>query len=181
MDTDQELMSRLGEGDQFALASLYERYNSILYSVARRIMGESASAEEVLQDTFFQLWQKASQFDSARGSLIGWLLTIVRHRAISRVRKKDDRFYSRPLGDNLVGRHNGASTVLEQQIARELVSAALAGLPKVQLEAITLAYFGGMTCEEIAVRTRAPLGTIKGRLRCALKTMKGTLDKRACP
>src|ERR1700680_2998672 len=97
MDTDQELMSRLGEGDQVALASLYKRYNSVLYSVARRIMGESASAEEVLQDTFFQLWQKAAQFDSARGSLIGWLLTIGRGRAISRVRRKDDRFYSEPL------------------------------------------------------------------------------------
>ena len=176
MDTDQELMRRLGEGDQIALASLYERYNSVLYSVARRIMGESASAEEVLQDTFFQLWQKAAQFDSARGSLIGWLLTMVRHRAISRVRRKDDRFYSEPLGDNLAGRHNAGSTILEQQIARELVCAAMAGLPKVQLEAITLAYFDGLTCEEIAVRTQAPVGTIKGRLRSALKAMKGTLD-----
>ena len=176
MDTDQELMSRLGEGDQVALASLYKRYNSVLYSVARRIMGESASAEEVLQDTFFQLWQKAAQFDSAFGSLIGWLLTIVRRRAISRVRRGHDRFYSEPLGDNVMGRHHAGSTVLEQQIARELVRAALAGLPKVQLEAITLAYFDGMTCEEITSHTQAPLGTIKGRLRSALKAMKGTLD-----
>jgi len=167
---------RLVKGDESALESLYERYNSRLYSAARRITGESGSAEEVLQDTFFQLWRSAHQFDSARGSLIGWLLTIVRHRAISRLRRKDDWFDTTPPSNIFESLSSIGPTVLEQQIARELVSAALAGLSKAQQETIMLAYFDGMTCEEIAVRTNAPLGTIKSRLRSALKTMKGTLN-----
>src|ERR1700677_3354779 len=85
-EADDVLIGRLRTGDEDALQVLYERYKSVLYSVAHRILGDSATAEEVLQDTFFHLWRIAKEFDSARGSLIGWLLVIIRHRAISRLR-----------------------------------------------------------------------------------------------
>ncbi len=176
MDSEDELIGRLAKGDQAALQSIYERYNSLLYSVAHRITGESGGAEEVLQDTFFQLWTSADRFDPTRGSLIGWLLTIVRHRAISRGRKKGGRFYSEPLCDTVNGSGGVGPNILEQQIARELLSIAFAELSKAQHEAIMLAYFDGMTCEEIAVCTQVPLGTIKSRLRSALKTMRLALN-----
>jgi RNA polymerase sigma factor (sigma-70 family) len=175
--SDAVLIGQLADGDQSALESLYDRHSTLLYSVALRIAGDSRNAEEILQDTFLQLWRKASQFESARGSLIGWLLAITRHRAISRIREKNHRFYRASLcADDITLPGNTGSSVLDQQIARELVSVALEGLPQVQRETITLAYFDGLTCEEIAVRTTAPLGTIKGRLRSALKAMKKSLS-----
>jgi RNA polymerase sigma factor (sigma-70 family) len=176
MLSDEELMAHLVRRDQTALESLYDRHSKLLYSTALRITGDSGSAEELLQDTFFLLWQKASQFDEARGSLIGWLLAITRHRAISRIRQRSGRFRCESLCEETIPPQNAGPSILEQQIARELVSAALAGLPQEQLKAVTLAYFDGLTCEEIAVRTEAPLGTTKSRLRSALKTMKKALS-----
>jgi RNA polymerase sigma factor (sigma-70 family) len=174
MSTDAELVGRLVGGDQSALESLYDRHRWLLYSVALRITGDSGTAEELLQDTFFQLWQKASQFDTARGSLIGWLLAMTRHRAIDRIRGNGNRFYAEPFCEENTLFHG--PTILTQQIAHELVSVALAGLPKLQREAITLAYFDGLTCEEIATRTRTPLGTVKSRLQIARKKMKHSLS-----
>lgn len=174
--SDELLVDRLLHGDQTALESLYDRHGSLLYSVAVRITGDSGSAEELLQDTFFQLWLKSSQFDTARGSLIGWLLTMTRHRAISRIRRERGRTSRESSGDDaaMLAVDLGP-TALESQIARQLVSAALASLPESQREAITLAYFDGLTCEEIAAHTSIPVGTIKTRLRTALKSMKKTL------
>ncbi len=174
--SDELLVDRLVQGDQLALESLYDRHGSLLYSVALRITGDSGSAEELLQDAFFQLWRKSSQFDSARGSLIGWLLTMTRHRAISRIRRERGRIARESCGDNAAMLVEAVGpTTLELQIARQLVSAALAGLPEGQREAITLAYFDGLTCEEISVQTSTPVGTVKTRLRSALKGMKKTL------
>jgi RNA polymerase sigma factor (sigma-70 family) len=175
MSSDANLMGQLAGGDDSALETLYDRHSRLLYSVALRITGDAGIAEELLQDTFFQLWRKAARFDETKGSLIGWLLTITRHRAISRIRRNDNRFCEPLCDDAMVVDQTGA-TILQQQIARQLVSTALAGLPKSQWEAITLAYFDGLTCEEIAVRTKTPIGTTKSRLRSALKAMKKTLS-----
>lgn len=86
LEIDGSLVDRVRVGDEDALESLYRRYSSLLYSVALRIVGDTAAAEEILQDTFFQLWRSAGKFDSARGSLTGWLLVITRSRALSRLR-----------------------------------------------------------------------------------------------
>lgn len=92
VNSDEELVAHLVGGDESALESLYSRHSKLLHALALRITGDSGSAEELVQDIFFQLWQQASRFDSARGSLIGWLLTITRHRAISRLRQKRGQF-----------------------------------------------------------------------------------------
>lgn len=176
LPTDEALVNRLIQGDQSALQSLYDRHGSLLYSVALRITGDSGSAEELLQDTFFQLWLKSSQFDSTRGSLIGWLLTMTRYRAISRIRRERGRTTRESFGDDVaILAEDPAPTTLGLQIAHQLVSAALGGLPETQRQAITLAYFDGLTCEEISVHTSVPVGTVKTRLRSALKSMKKTL------
>jgi len=180
VNSDEELIAHLVGGDESALESLYSRHSKLLYALAARITGDAGSAEELVQDIFFQLWQQASRFDSARGSLIGWLLTITRHRAISRLRQKKGQFTCDLCDETFLPPGIGM-TVLEQHIARELVTAALAGLPECQLEAITLAYFDGLTSQEIAVHTRTPLGTIKSRLRSALGTMRRTLADSALP
>jgi RNA polymerase sigma factor (sigma-70 family) len=175
--TDEELMGQLASKNQVALEDIHNRYHSLLFSVALRITGDRGSAEEILQDTFFQLWRKASQFDAARGSLVGWLLTMVRYRAISRMRGKSDHFCSEsPCGADVSLPSSAGSTALEQEIARELVSAALASLSSVQRDAIRLAYFSGLTAEEISLRTKTPLGTTKSRLRSALQGMKKALS-----
>lgn len=175
MATDEELIGHLLRGDQAALKTLYDRHSRLLYSVALQITGDAGSAEELLQDTFFQLWRKASQFDTARGSLIGWLLTITRRRALSHARRKRNQVPFQLYEEDTTESPTPGSPILEQQIARQLILAALAALPEAHRKAITLAYFDGLTCEEIAVQTQAPLGTIKSRLRSALKTMKSNL------
>lgn len=174
--SDEELMSLLTQGDQEALAALYRRHSPSLFSVAFRITGDAGSAEELLQDTFFQLWEKASQFNTARGSLIGWLLTITRHRAISHLRRNAKGTLCDSLDDFSGISQDGRVAWMEEEIARELVSVALAGLPKAQAQAITFAYFEGLTCEEIAQRTGTPVGTTKNRLRMALTTMRRRLS-----
>jgi len=175
--SDETLIGCLAQGDPGALESLYKRHKRFLYSLAVRITGDPEGAEEVLQDTFLQLWRRSYQFDSARGSLIGWLSTVTRNGAISHTRRRKDRFHCESLCDEVkVSSWNIESTFLQQHIARDLVSAALARLPKAQREALTLAYFDGWTCDEIAVRTRTPLGTVKTRLRSALRSMKQILS-----
>lgn len=173
--SDEALMLLLIDGDQSAIESLYERHSRKLYSLALKIIGDPQGAEEVMQDTFFQLWRKCSQFNSERGSLIGWLLTITRHRAISHLRELKNRPHDE-FDDDKASPRNLGLTLLDHQIARELVSVAFAALPEVQRRAITLAYFEGFTCEEIASRTQMPLGTIKTRLRSALGTMRKILS-----
>src|SRR5580692_8247583 len=180
--TDEALIRRVVEGDAIALECLYERYGRGLYSLALRIMGDPRDAEEVLQDTCVQLWRKSEQFDVARGSLIAWLLMITRHRAISRLRGQRIRLHGELLSnDATLLPQNLVSTHLDQQIVRELVSAAFAGLPEAQRTAISMAYFEGFTCEEIASRTQTPLGTTKTRLRSGLRTMKKVLSNPIVP
>lgn len=185
METDDALIGRLTEArDQEALESLHDRYSTKLFSVALRILGDSASADELVQDIFFQLWQKAGEFDSQRGSLITWLLVITRNRAISRLRKSREGFASE-LEPDLDGIVATGPTALDQHIVRELVAAALSNLSGAQRDAVTLAYFEGLTSEEIAARVKAPLGTVKTRLRTGLREMKRTLSqpisKRSAP
>lgn len=174
LEPDATLVGRLQRGDQEAFESLYGKYSVLLYSVALRILSDHAAAEEILQDTFFQLWQSAGKFDSARGSLIGWLLVITRNRALSRLRKTSgDRFSNEDEAMLLLA--DLGPTALELQIARQLVSSAVLGLTKAQQEAITLAYFEGLSSTEISARTKIPVGTVKTRLRSALQSMKKTL------
>ena len=165
-------MCRLNDGDQAALEALYDRYGSRLYSLALRITGDSDGAEEVLQDTFFQLWRKGTQFDPTRAPLIAWLITITRNRAISHIRLKA-RKMNRSLSANSAShRSDPTPSPLDDMIVQEIVSAALATLSGPTREVVLLAYFDGLTCEEIALRTNSPLGTTKTRLRSAMQSLK---------
>lgn len=168
---DAGLIRRVADGDETALAILYDRYAGIVYSVAARILNDVGAAEEVLQDIFHQLWLTASNFDLARGTLPGWLLVTARNRAIDRLRRRQpgDR---QALQENLIPfPFNLESSVAQNELMAK-VKAVVAEMPGPQRQALELAYFEGLTHSEIAERTGEPLGTIKTRLRTALQTLR---------
>ncbi len=166
---DFDLIRRVVARDEGALATLYDRYAGLVYSVAKRVLGDAGTAEEVLQDIFHQLWRHAARFDSARGSLSGWLLVTARNRAIDRLRRRDpgasESIESVPFPFALE-----ADVSRNQLVAR--VKTAMAALPEAQRQTLELAYFEGMTQSEIAERTGEPLGTVKTRMRTALQSLK---------
>jgi RNA polymerase sigma-70 factor, ECF subfamily len=174
-DGDAALMRRIADKDETALAVVYDRYARLVYSVALRVLRNTDLAEEVSQDTFYQLWRTAFAFNPSRGSLSGWLLVCTRNRAISRLRGRAFE----PAAE--LREHVGVLNVnLEddlaqaQQISR--VRAALEKLQPAQRQALELAYFEGLTHTEIARRTGEPLGTVKTRLRAAVEFLKKALN-----
>lgn len=170
--TDLALIRRMVDGDEVALATLYDRYAGVVYSVARRILGDESAAEEILQDIFYQLWRRAADFDSARGTLPGWLLVAARNRAIDRLRR---RTVTEEISENVALPLNLERATARNEIMSK-VKGALNGLPAGQRQALELAYFQGLTHTEIAERTGEPLGTIKTRLRAALESLRRVLN-----
>jgi RNA polymerase sigma factor (sigma-70 family) len=174
---DGLLAQRIRSGDRLALGEVYDRHASAAMAVALRIVADREQAEDLVHDTFVAIWQKIDRFDPARGSLRSWILTIVRNRAIDRLRgtrasieigEADERSMLRsgpnPTWDGALARLNSSQ-----------LRAALDGLPPEQREAIDLAYFGGRTYREIATLTGVPLGTANGRLRLALARLRELL------
>jgi RNA polymerase sigma-70 factor (ECF subfamily) len=175
-DADLPLIERLAAGELEALHELYERHKSMAYSIALRITGNQASAEDAVQDAFLGVWRSAGRYIAGRASVRTWLLTIVHRRAIDVVRRR------RP--DVSVELDEGVAQALlmpdlwEQvsaRLDRSTVVAALGSISGVQREAIELAYFDGLTQSEIASRTGVPLGTVKGRLRLGLFGLRRAL------
>ena len=178
-DPDRDLLARLAAGELDALEGLYERYRTMAYSIALRITGESAAAEDVVQEAFLGAWRNAARYADARGSVKTWLLAIVHHRAIDAIRRR------RPTSEL----PDGESAVLTPEaltlpdvwgevvegVDREAVVAALAGISTVQREALELAYYGGLTQVEIADRLALPLGTVKSRMRLGLLGLRRIL------
>jgi RNA polymerase sigma-70 factor (ECF subfamily) len=173
--SDAALVRRVEAGDEAALASLYDRYANLVYSVAFRVLRDNAAAEEILQDIFFQLWRTAERFDPARGSLPGWLLVAARNRAISRLRRSPNPPADDPARLEVALPLNLESAVAQRQ-AMNKVQQSMQELPPEQRQALEMAYFEGMTHSEIAARTGAPLGTIKSRLRAAVEALRRVLN-----
>jgi RNA polymerase sigma-70 factor (ECF subfamily) len=170
---DASLVRRLRSGDREALGELYDRHASVALAVALRIVGEREQAEDLVHDAFVIVWQKIARFDASRGSLRGWLLTIVRHRGIDRLRA------ARPAleldeGDLPSGPNPTWEEAIRRLSAVE-IRAAIDGLPAEQRNAIELAYFSGHTYREIAQITGVPQGTVNGRMRLALTKLREAL------
>jgi RNA polymerase sigma factor (sigma-70 family) len=176
--SDEALLERAGRGDQGAIAVLYDRYRGLMYGLASRITGDQSLAQDVVQDAFVGIWRNASRYSSARASGKTWILSITHHRAVDAVRRRRPtselpdpelpppaQLVSPDVWPEVSGRLDG-----------DTVRAALGSLSAVQREAIELAYFGGLTQEEIAARTGAPLGTVKSRVRLGLLQLRATLD-----
>jgi RNA polymerase sigma-70 factor (ECF subfamily) len=176
MLTDKQLAGNASRGDQSALATLYDRHSTLLYSVALRITGDAASSADLLEDVFVRLWHKAAQFETAQGSLAGWMLAMIRYRAIARARHNRRSATLEFSVENMIESSDArSSALLDHHLAHDLVSVALAALSPNQREAIALAYFDGLSCEEIAGRTDAPALSVKSALRSAVQSMKNRL------
>jgi len=168
-------MRQIAGGDEKALETLYGRYSGVVYSVARRILGDVGAAEEVLQDIFYQLWRAASSFDPARGTLAGWLLVSARNRAITRLRRRGPAGFEEIEEQTVASNFNLESSAAANEMM-SLVRNALAALSQEQRQVLELAYFEGLTHSEIAERTGDPLGTVKTRLRTALGTLRRAIE-----
>ena len=176
-DADREVLERIADGQLDALEELYDRYRTMAYSVAFRITNDAAVAQDVVQDGFVGAWRNASRYDQVRGSVKTWLLAIVHHRAIDALRRP------RPAAE-LPDREDAPPTTptlpdvwpeVAGRLLRLEILAALRTLSDVQREAIELAYFGGLTQQEIAKKTGTPLGTVKSRMRLGLLAMRRAL------
>jgi RNA polymerase sigma-70 factor (ECF subfamily) len=174
-DPDRGLVARIERRDADALASLYDRHGSRLMGLAYRILGETGEAEEILQEVFLYVWKAASSFDGARGTVLAWLLVATRSRAIDRLRARGPAIRAgvRSLEESP---DPASSEDVEGAMAgREwegLCRAAIRDLPEDQRRALELAYFEGLTQQEIAERTASPLGTVKTRVRLGLMKLR---------
>jgi len=181
-ETDRNLLNRLAQRDEAALAQLYDRYSGVLYAVAYRISGERSDAEEIVLDAFTQAWRDVDRFRSERGSVIGWLTMICRSRALDLVRARGRRARletsaaAEPEGPPAMGTGGpGADRGVERLERRAVVAEALRGLSPQQREAIELAYYEGLSHSEIAERLGEPLGTVKTRVRLAMQKLRDLL------
>jgi RNA polymerase sigma-70 factor (ECF subfamily) len=175
------LMLRIAQGDQRAFETLYDRFSGILFATAYRVLNNQAAAEDVVQDTFIQIWQKAPQYDPARGKPLTWAVTLTRNRSIDRLRStqrrsrmQDDLQAESETFEQFDGRSSldAISSAETSQRVRDAVNK----LPADMREAIELAFFGSLKQSEIAERLNTPLGTIKARIRRGMTKLQNMLD-----
>jgi RNA polymerase sigma-70 factor (ECF subfamily) len=178
---DEQLISRIAAGETAALREIYERYKRVVYGFAMRSLGDRESAEEVALDVFTQVWRNASRYSGSRAKVSTWILSICRHRSIDAFRRSSARAHHRSLGwDDLppeafpVDEETPDGTFARNE-ARRRVRQAVRGLPKEQAQALSLAFFKGLTHQEIAASLGQPLGTVKTRIRLALAKLARVL------
>jgi RNA polymerase sigma-70 factor (ECF subfamily) len=192
--TDSELVAEVAAGNSDALAELYDRHADALYRAAYRRLGDHHLAEEILQDTFLSLWNRAELFDESQGSLRAWLGTIARNRSIDRLRASGRRPTPVPLGgfadeddEHAMGRISQEALIasgirpIDPELEagrteiRHAVQSALAGMPDFERRALEMAYFEDLTQSEIATRLGWPIGTVKTRTRRGLFRLRAVL------
>ncbi len=183
-EEDLRLLGRVKDGDQSAFAELYDRYSVLVFSLVVRILKETAEAEDVLQEIFLTIWNKASLFSEEKGSVYTWIVTIARRKAIDRLRSKD--LVNR--GVTLPEEHAATlpdaaymSNPLNAAISSEyesMMRSALATLSDEQRSVIELSYYEGYTQEQISQRLNVPLGTVKTRMRQGLIKLRENLQER---
>jgi RNA polymerase sigma-70 factor (ECF subfamily) len=172
-----QLLHRIAQQDRNALEQFYDQSAGLLFSIATRILGDSHEAEEVIQDVFVQLWNKAGEFDRSLGSPMCWVVGMTRNRSIDRLRSRQRR--SRLATDfaNEFEVVDGASAKVELADAElEAVRTAVCNLPLEQRQALQMAFFGGLTHQEIAEALNEPLGTVKARIRRGMLKLRDTLQ-----
>jgi RNA polymerase sigma-70 factor (ECF subfamily) len=182
---DEELMAVVDRKEAAAFEVLYDRHGGAAYSLAYRIVGSRAAAEDVTQEAFLSIWRSNARFDRARGSVRSWVLSVVRNRAIDSLRRggaqapqldhdDDGILEARPADDRT------EAEAIRRESSREL-RGALKELPDDQSQVIELAYFGGFSHSEIAEMLGMPLGTVKGRMRLGLEKIRGQLAEAMTP
>lgn len=177
-DTLGDYMAAIVNGDRPAFKALYDATASQLFSCALRILKRRDWAEEVLQESFIAIWKKAAQYETARGAVLGWMTMIVRHRCIDRLRLQGRRPKEDAIDDVSVSQPAAlaAPDHASQSAEAKDVRRCLARLPDSQRTAISLAFYEGLTHEELAERLGAPLGTVKSWVRRGLLSLKECME-----
>lgn len=179
---DESLLRLILHRQEYALSELYDRYGRLVYSIALNALGEPAAAEEVTQDVFLRVWERAETYQSEQGKLINWLVRIARNRSIDLIRRRSVRPEATSIGWEEIGGADPASDQHVEQIVelnqqQRRVRWAVNQLPPEQAEALGLAYFHGLTQKEIAARLGQPLGTVKTRVRLGMLKLRTLLDE----
>jgi RNA polymerase sigma-70 factor (ECF subfamily) len=177
---DQAALSRMARGDHSALAELYDRNARLVFSLALRILQNRADAEDVVQEVFAQVWTQAGRYDTTRGAVAAWMLTMTRSRAIDRLRSRNSRPET-PSETRIVEDVPDATARQDLELLSaeqvESLQRALNELPIAQRMALELAYYEGLTHAEIADRLSEPLGTVKTRIRQAVIKLRESLAR----
>lgn len=182
---DEELMEMVSGRDETALEALYDRYSGSAYALALRVVSDEGAAEEVVQDAFVSVWNRAETYDPSSGRLYSWLLAIVRNRAIDELRKPSTSRRKASQRTDLKDASEGIVSDTAEGVGaeaawiselRETVRHAVRKLPEEQREVIELAYLRGLSQREISERTKTPLGTVKTRTRLALGKLRRSLE-----
>ena len=170
---------RCAEGDQSALGSLYDESSKHVYGVALSVLRDTADAEEVTLDVYSQVWRSSAVYSSQRGSVVAWLLTLARSRAIDRLRSRSTRLKrEEPLDDSPRSFHTGDASPEDSASAkqtRQRIQQALDRIPPDQREVVELAYFSGMSHSELAAHLDQSLGTVKTRIRMGMMKLREEL------
>jgi RNA polymerase sigma-70 factor, ECF subfamily len=169
VDDDMLLLQRVRQGDQTAMAELFDRYSRAVYSVALRILKDSGHAEDVMQEIFFQIWRNSDSFVQGRGSLGAWLVVVARNRSIDLLRRRKP---TDSVDDVVLASSANLAAEAEHNAMLEKVQKVLKDLPAEQQRSMELAFFEGLSHSEIAEKTGDPLGTVKTRIRLALITLR---------
>jgi RNA polymerase sigma-70 factor (ECF subfamily) len=175
---DVAILERIARRDPEGVSLLYDRYGGIAFALAYRLLHDRGAAEDIVQEAFLNVWRHARTYDAKRGTVRTWLLTIVHHQTIDRLRGIQSRGGEAANIDAMpsLARDEDIAMTVMARVDREQVRAALATLSPDQQEVIVLAYFGGLTHTEIAACAALPLGTVKGRMRLALVNLRVALQ-----
>ncbi len=175
-------MARLSYRDIKAFETLYDRYGTLVYSTALRVVADAHLAEDIAQETFLRLWRTPEHYVAQRGRFVTWLLSVVRNRAVDQVRtrgrrRKREMAPTESGPERELAASDSTDPALAAQLAdeRKLVRKALGTLPAEQRQVIEMAYYGGYTQQEIAALLGQPLGTVKTRIRLGMQKMKAAL------
>ena len=166
---DASLLALVQRGDESAMASLFDRYSKVVYSVALRVLRDPSAAEDILQEIFMQIWRNPDSFIATRGSLGGWLAVVSRNRSIDALRRRRP---TESVEDVPLASPYNLADDAERNIMTERAREVIVLLPAEQRKTIEMAFFDGLTHSEIAEITGDPLGTVKTRIRSALLTLR---------
>ncbi len=174
--TDLELIRTIANGDKVAFESFYDRHSKTIFGLLVKMLGQGSDAEDVLQETFWQVWRTCGRYDETKATPLGWVVMMARSRAIDRMRKKtlmsgsENVIEPSAIQDPSLGLQTSESANEVQQALKEL--------PEEQRSAIALAFFGGLTYEQVAVQQSIPVGTAKTRIRLGLKRLRTLFPER---
>jgi len=170
---DEFLLDRVRANDPKAMADVFDRYGSTVYSVALRILKDPGQAEDVMQEIFFQVWQNPNTFVQGRGSLGAWLAVVTRNRAIDFLRRRKP---TDSVDEVILTSSTNLASEIERNMMMERVRELLGGLPFEQQKSVELSFFEGLSHAEIAAKTGDPLGTVKTRIRLALISIRKAIQ-----